>query len=151
MPTFLEAAGVRPTTVVDGQSWLGLAQGRTSPWRESMLYEYYWERTFPQTPTVHAVREDRYKFIRYYGIWDIDELYDLEADPAETNNLIYSREHQATATRMRTKLFSILRSTGGMQIPLFPDVPFQANRRDPKESHAADFSEELYRPMGPPR
>lgn len=145
MPTFLEAAGVRPTTVVDGASWLPLARGSQTQWRDSMLYEYYWERTFPQTPTIHALREDRYKFIRYYGIWDIDELYDLENDPAEMNNLIFSAEHRAIATRMRSKLFSILEQTGGMQIPLFPDVPYQSNRRDPNKSHAADFSEELYK------
>lgn len=149
MPTFLEAAGVQPNTPVDGSSWIALAQGRETAWRESMLYEYYWERTFPQTPTIHALREDRYKLIRYYGIWDVDEMYDLEKDPGETQNLIFQPDLQPVATRMRTKLFGILKETGGMQIPLFPDVPFQANRRDPKASRAADFPESLYRTPRP--
>jgi N-acetylglucosamine-6-sulfatase len=149
MPTFLEAAGVRTTASMDGSSWLSLAQGRTTQWRPSMLYEYYWERNFPQTPTVHAVREDRYKFIRYYGIWDVDELYDLQNDPAEMNNLIESPAHQQIAERMRTQLFATLEKTHGMQIPLFPDTRDQSNLRDPNKSHAADFPEPLYRP--PPR
>lgn len=144
MPTFLEAAGVRTTATVDGQSWLALAQGRSTAWRQSMLYEYYWERNFPQAPTVHAIREDGYKFIRYYGIWDIDELYDLEKDPAEMNNLILSAEHQEIASRMRKQLFAMLEKTGGMQIPLFPDTGFVANRRNAQASHAADFDERLY-------
>ena len=144
MPTFLEAAGVRSSATVDGQSWLQLAQRRTTVWRESMLYEYYWERNFPQTPTIHALREDRFKFIRYYGLWDIDELYDLESDPMEMNNLIFSAEHQAIASRMRSQLFAMLKKTGGMHIALFPDTGFVANRRNPKGSPAADFDEKLY-------
>jgi N-acetylglucosamine-6-sulfatase len=147
MPSLLEAAGVKTPQGVDGTSWLALAQGRSIPWRNSLLYEYYWERNFPQTPTMHALRDSRYKFIRYYGIWDIDELYDLQADPAEMNNLIFSKEHQQVATGMRTRLFEMLEKTGGMQIPLFPDRGFQANHRDPNRSHAADFPAELY---GPP-
>ncbi len=146
MPTFLEAAGAGTQAVVDGSSWLPMAQGRNTAWRESMLYEYYWERNFPQTPTVHALREERYKFIRYYGIWDVDELYDLEKDPAEMQNLIYSPEHQQIATRMRTQLFAMLEKTQGMQIPLFPDRGGQSNLRDPDKSHAVDFPKPLYRP-----
>ena len=30
-----------------------------------------------------------YKYIRYYGVWDIEELYDLNADPKEMHNLAY--------------------------------------------------------------
>jgi N-acetylglucosamine-6-sulfatase len=150
MPTFLEAAGARSGATVDGASWLPLAQGRTTQWRQSMLYEYYWERNYPQTPTVHALREDRYKFIRYYGIWDVDELYDLQNDPAEMRNLIDSAEHQPIVQRMRTELFATLEKTQGMQIPLFPDRGGQSNRRDPKKSRAADFPEPLYRPPARP-
>jgi N-acetylglucosamine-6-sulfatase len=111
-----------------------------------MLYEYYWERNFPQTPTVHALRESRYKFIRYYGIWDVDELYDLEKDPAEMQNLIFSAEHQPIVNRMRAELFATLEKTGGMQIPLFRDSGGVNNSRSPNGSRAADFSGELYKP-----
>ena len=151
MPTFLEAAGVKAPSGLDGSSWVSLAQQKPVEWRKSMLYEYYWERNFPQTPTVHALREDRFKFIRYYGIWDLDELYDLEADPAEANNLIFSTEHQPVVKRMREQLFAMLERTDGMQIPLFPDRGGQQNHRDPGKSHAVDFSDELYkkpRPIG---
>ena len=150
MPAFLEAAGLEPPGG-DGRSWLPLAQGRDVPWRSEFVYEYYWERNFPQTPTVHALRGDRYKFIRYYGIWDIDELYDLQEDPAETRNLIFSPEHQAIARQMRTKLFDTLEKTGGLHIQLYRDSGFTANLRSANASHAADFPPELYRkPAGPP-
>lgn len=151
MPTFLEVAGVRTSAPMDGSSWLHLAQGRPVTWRKSMLYEYYWERNFPQTPTMHALRQDRYKFIRYYGIWDVDELYDLERDPGEMNNLIFSAEHGPIATAMRAELFEMLEKTGGMQIPLFRDQGFRADLRNPDGSHATDFPEKLYAPRASKR
>ena len=52
-------------------------------------YEYYWEYNFPQTPSIFALRGQRYKFIQYHGIWDIDELYDLQQDPLERHNLTW--------------------------------------------------------------
>src|SRR5690606_24076034 len=109
------------------------------PWRKALLYEYYWERNYPHTPTIHALRGDRYKYIHYHGIWDIDELYDLQEDPLEINNLIRSKEHQAIVKEMNKELFNQLSSTGGMYIPLYPDRGGQSNRRNEFGSPAADF------------
>ena len=47
------------------------------------LYEYYWEYAFPHTPTTFALRGDRYKYIFYHGVWDLNEFYDLQTDPRE--------------------------------------------------------------------
>ena len=87
-PTFLEAAGVPAPESVQGESFYGLLTGRRTDWRDAFLYEYFWERAFPQTPTVLGVRTDRYKFMKYHGVWDRYELYDLEADPDERANLL---------------------------------------------------------------
>ena len=146
MPTVMDAMGLQAPAGGDGRSWLPVARGETpSNWRKELLYEYYWERNFPQTPTMHALRGDRFKFIRYHGIWDSDELYDLQADPLESNNLIYSETHQPVIQQMRNRLFEILEDTGGMQMPLWPDRGSSQNLRNPKGSHAADFPEELRR------
>ncbi len=91
-PTFLEAAGVAVPESVQGRSFLGLLQVGLGepppPWRDAFLYEYFWERAFPQTPTVLGVRTDRYKFMRFHGVWDRYELYDLSVDPGERRNLL---------------------------------------------------------------
>jgi arylsulfatase A-like enzyme len=120
-PTILELAGLKKPKNMDGQSFVSLLEGESPEWRERLYYEYFWERPFPQTPTVHAVRTDRYKFIRYYGVWDINELYDLENDPMEMNNLIRSEAHQEIAKELREDLFRWLQETGGEQIPLKRD------------------------------
>ena len=124
--------------------------GAAAEWRKELLYEYYWERNFPQTPTMHALRGDRYKFIRYHGIWDIDELYDLQEDPLETNNLIFSASTRLIAQQMRQRLFEMLEETGGMHMPLWPDRGGSSNLRNPRGSKAAEFPGELERsPRGP--
>ena len=142
-PTLLEAAGLEPPAGLDGRSFLPLAQGKKVPWREALLYEYYWERNFPQTPTIHALRGDRYKYIHYHGIWDTDELYDLQADPAESRNLIRSPEHQPVVQQMNGQLFEILGQTAGLYIPLYPDRGPQMNKRHPGRSKAAQFPESM--------
>jgi N-acetylglucosamine-6-sulfatase len=143
MPTVLEVTGTSTPEGLDGRSWLPLVQGRSAEWRKELLYEYYWERNFPQTPTMHALREDRYKFIRYQGVWDVDELYDLQEDPLESRNLIFSEQHKETVTRMRNKLFDILEQTNGMNIPLQRDRGGVMNLRSPDRSKGAEFPNEL--------
>ena len=144
MPTFLDAAGVAAPSGLAGQSFLPLLQGKRISWRQNLLYTYYWERNFPETPTIHAIRTDRYKYIHYYGIWDSDELYDLQQDPHELKNLIYSSEHQPVIAELKNTMFSELEAKGGMYIPLYPDRGPQMNHRDPHRSHAADFPAEIY-------
>src|SRR5688572_25009424 len=143
-PTILAAAGLEPPPM-DGRNALPLARGERVPWRDTLLYEYYWERNFPQTPAMHALRGSRYKYIRYYGIWDTDELYDLNADPLETRNLIRDPAHRDASTRLNAQLFETLEATGGLYIPLAPDRGNAQNLRRPGGSKAADFPEVFFK------
>jgi N-acetylglucosamine-6-sulfatase len=103
---------------MDGESFLPLAEKKDIPWRDKFLYVYYWEKNFPQTPTTFSLRSDRYKYITYYGLWDSDELYDLKADPEETNNLLYQPKFKETARKMENELYAKMADLGGMEIPL---------------------------------
>jgi N-acetylglucosamine-6-sulfatase len=133
-PTILSAAGLQPPAHMVGGSMVPLARGEQVPWRTELLYEYYWERNYPQTPTVFALRTDRYKFIRYHGLWDIDELFDLQADPLEMHNLAYTPEHAARARQLSDRLFAVLGETNGLAIPLYPDRGAVTGLRDSEQA-----------------
>lgn len=121
-PTILELAGFKTPPGMDGMSFVPMLRGKEIPsWRKRIYYEYFWERPFPQTPTMHAVRTDSFKYIRYYGVWDINELYNLKIDPNESNNLIRNPKYQKISKQLNIDLFNWLQRTDGMKIPLKPD------------------------------
>ncbi len=120
-PTILDMAGAEIPESVDGQSFKPLLEGRKTAWRDTIFYEYFWERPFPQTPTVHAVRTQQFKYIRYHGVWDINELYDIRNDPLEMNNLIRNPEYADTARALRDALFRWIEATDGDTMLLKPD------------------------------
>ena len=131
-PTLLEAAGLSTPGHMDGRSF----------WQ--LLYEYFWERNYPHTPTLHAVRGERFKYIRYHGLWDTNELYDLQADPDETTNLIFEPEHQETVAKLNKRLFELLAKSGGMNLRLAPDRGPTFPKRHPERSAPADFPKQFY-------
>ena len=86
MPTFAEVAGIPPPADIDGISLLPTLLGQGAQAQHDVLYwEYHglWNGA-------QAVRMGRWKGVRLGGHVDAHapiELYDLEADPAETTNV----------------------------------------------------------------
>jgi len=119
-PTLLDAAGVQITKAagIDGRSFLPLLRGEPVKWRDHILYEYYWEWNFPATPTVFAIRTERYKYIFYHGLWDHDGFYDLQTDPHERHNLINVPAYGEQIEAMKKQLFNELEASGGLNIPV---------------------------------
>ena len=118
-----EAAGARKPAGApqfDGRSFLPLLKGEPTPapWRDHILYEYHWEWNFPATPTTLAIRTDRWKYVYYHGIWDLNGLYDLKTDPHERHNLIEVPAFRERARQMRDQLFRELAQSGGLDLPL---------------------------------
>jgi N-acetylglucosamine-6-sulfatase len=122
-PTLLEWAGVpAPKEMkMDGRSFLPLLRGESPPdWRNHVLYEYHWEWNFPATPTLFAIRTERWKYVYHHGIWDKDCLFDLETDPIERHNLIAVPAFQKQTTELRSQLFKELQASGALTLPLQP-------------------------------
>ena len=89
-PTLLDLAGASASTQMDGRSLVPLLKGARTEWRKSFLIEYYSDRVFPRIRQMgyKAVRSERWKYIHYFELEGMDELYDLKADPYEMKNII---------------------------------------------------------------
>lgn len=109
-PTLLEAAGVSVPYAMQGQSLLPLLTGRKDPamhkdcvvcdFNDSVGYSVV------QTPTQATMTFDgRYKMVIYHRHGDLGELFDLEEDPGEFDNLWNRPDMQdLKARRMRTHI-----------------------------------------------
>ena len=143
-PTVMDAMGLQRPPHMDGQSFLPMLRGQSVPWRDGFLYVYYWEQNYPQTPTMFALRGDRFKYITYYGLWDADELFDLKNDPQEEKNLIFDDDQAARKTAMQQQLYDMMEELGGMQIPINRPLGQQQNKRlRSRDATPAGFPEAL--------
>lgn len=141
-PTVMEAMGLKKPPHMDGRSFLPLTRGQKIPWRDYFLYVYYWEQNYPQTPTHFSLRGNQYKYTTYYGLWDTDELFDIQADPHEQKNLIHDPKFSGVKQKMQNRLYAMMDDLGGMQIPINPPRGRQQNKRlKDRGAKAADFPE----------
>ena len=131
-PTMLEAAGAPPLPTAHGRSLLPLLRG-AGDWRTDFVYEYYWERDFPQTPTVLGLRTDRYSFMQYHGVWDLDELYDIQKDPDQMNNLMANVRTTTQAGRLfnRIKEPELRKLVSDLQDRMWKTLAATGGRREP--------------------
>ena len=144
-------AGTGDAPTVDGLSFAAnlsrsgapdSSRGGAPEIRRHLLYEYYWERNYPHTPTLHAVIGDRFKYIRCHGLWDANELYDLKNDPGEKNNLIFAPEHAERIRSMNQTLWELIQNSGGESVPLLEDRGPVFPARDPGAAPQAKFPDE---------
>jgi N-acetylglucosamine-6-sulfatase len=124
-PTFLDLAGVKIPAQVQGASWRLLLEGKATNWRKSFFYEYFYERNFA-IPTTLAVRTTDAKLIKYPGHDDWTELFDLNADPYETQNLAGDPAAKDLLAKMTAEFDKQSRAVGFV-VPEFADaVPEQS-------------------------
>lgn len=103
-PTFLTAAGVDVPDEMQGESMLPLFEGKDEQWRDALYYHYYEYPGFHMVKRHYGVKTNRYKLIHFY--YDIDEweLYDLEKDPSEMQNVYNDPEYADVREQLHKKL-----------------------------------------------
>ncbi len=108
-PTILDAAQLQFERPVDGESLLPVARADNSAARESLLVETY-GHGFGTIELGRAIIKGRYKLVAWQNHdW---ELYDLEADPYELNNIYDHPAFQTAVNELEADLQRWLLDTG---------------------------------------
>ncbi len=94
-PTFADFAGAKIPDGVEGKSLVPILSGKATKVRGALYTGY--------RDCQRAIRDDRWKLIRY-PLVDRTQLFDLDADPHELNNLVGQPAHAAKVREMTALL-----------------------------------------------
>ncbi len=103
--TFLDIANAPIPEDIQGESMLPVLTGNTpADWRQSMYYHYY-EYPGPHSVKRHyGIRSGDYKLIHFYHDVDYWEMYDLQKDPQEMNNVFADPAYSGIKIRLQGEL-----------------------------------------------
>jgi arylsulfatase A-like enzyme len=108
--TLVEWMGLRPTTPnADSRSLLPLMKRGDGAWSDAdeVFYRYEWYNG--SWYGIRAIRTPRHKYC--WNPVGMDELYDLQEDPHEKNNLVNRPSHEAARRTLQKRLLNHLRET----------------------------------------
>ncbi len=103
--TIMDLLNIETNEPFQGKSLVPLMAGeKVEKWREGIYYHYYeYPHGWHSVKRHYGVRTERYKLIHFYNDIDTWELYDLENDPAEMNN-IYEKADLELIASLKTLL-----------------------------------------------
>ncbi len=107
-PTILDYLGLKaaPDERRVGRSYAPFLAGRNPAWRSRLYFEYAY---------VRAVRTRNLKYVQRSSQWP-SELFDLEADPGETRNVIHDAGQQAQVRALARELDEFFRRNGAVPV-----------------------------------
>jgi arylsulfatase A-like enzyme len=122
-PTFLELAGLEVPKAAQGRSLVPLLRGQTPPdWRTDFFYEHLFDRQ--NIPKSEGVRTERFTYVRWFEQKPlVEELYDHQADFAQTRNLIHDPHYAEVLGKMRQRATELRDQYGGPYRPNPADKP----------------------------
>lgn len=104
LPTILEASGIPLPSKLDGKSLIPVLKDPSAPGREAIFSDC--------SDTTLVTRDERYKFVLNWRRRDLDELYDLQADPGEMRNLAADPAYKAQLEAQRDRVLAWTRDAG---------------------------------------
>jgi len=106
-PTILDLAGADcDAGHIHGRSLVPLLEGRTTEWRDEVFVEF---GGLGPSATMLTVRHGDIKY--GWNCANLDEMYDLAADPEEMNNVIDDPAYAATVRAMRERIHAFMERT----------------------------------------
>ena len=101
--TILDFSGVKSDLKTHGISLVPYVYNGSSKYkRKELMIEHLWD--FQPIPPSEGIRTEQWKYFRYRTIKATEELYDLENDPQELNNLASNTKYKIILQNMRDKL-----------------------------------------------
>ncbi len=140
-PTLIELCNAPMLENLHGKSVVKLVNGSDDAWRDAWFYHYNYEKQFPYTPNVRAVRTDSWKYIHYpHGDGGPDrhmaELYNVEFDPDERYNLIANPKYSGIVAGLKVRLEQLMEEAG---------LPMQADRMPIDEGIKSELPDQKIR------
>lgn len=133
IPTFFSMANIKLPWEMHGHDISAILKDPDAEWNHPVLMEntkyYYGKDTEKEdrpgwdgVPWWVFLRKGKYKYIRTLVENEIEELYDLEADPEELTNLALKPEHKKTLLSYRQQLLNELKRTKAGMVKNLPAV-----------------------------
>ncbi len=101
-PTMLELAGVKVPSDIQGESFSSLLKGEKG--KRKILYYHYYEDGIHNVSPHFGISDGRFKLIRFYDKINSWELYDLQKDSSEMNNVYGDADFVKIQEKMMKRL-----------------------------------------------
>jgi arylsulfatase A-like enzyme len=110
VPTLCDYAGIELSAVQRGASLGGIIRDPSASWRQHLVAELA-DDTGDKSRRGRMVRSAKYKYMRYSQGEQNEQLFDLESDPGETQNLAFEKSMQEVIVHHRDFLQHWMRET----------------------------------------
>ncbi len=120
--TMLDFAGIAIPPQMQGRSFRSICETGKEPadWKQAVYYRYWMHMAHHDNPGEMAIRTKTHKLIYFYGCdyqgkdqtppaW---ELYDLQNDPHEMNNLVDDPAYTTIRDELKTQLAALRKQIG---------------------------------------
>lgn len=120
-PTLLDMAGIEIPATMQGRSFKSAFNEEEGEGRSAVYYHYYEYPIWHQVQPHYGIKSGSHKLMHFYYSMDEWELYDLESDPLEMNN-IYAEAPDSLILRLKQELREL-------QIEFGDDKPLSEMKR----------------------
>ena len=115
--TFLDWASVKIPKKYQGHSLKPIVtKGKAADWRTETFHEHFAVRS--RIPAYEGLRNEQFKYVRYFDHGNHEFLHDLKNDPDELKNLADDPHYKKTLQAMRERTSARVKELGGPLDPL---------------------------------